>query len=129
MKIPNFHYNHSCQTSFHCSNVTFVFMMGIRFLHISVEPVTTSLITWNLILIALILKSHKSFQSFLDFAVSMVLLLSTLTVKDPYKVHSEGIVGWIECRIWNTKFFLWGLFYSSTFNIIVLTIERSVKGN
>ena len=64
------------------------------------------------------------FQSLLDFAVSMILLLSTLTVRDPYRVHSDGIAGWIECRIWNTKFFLWGLFVSSTWNIVVLTIER-----
>ena len=34
MKILNFHYSHSCQTCFRCRNVTFVFVMGNRFLHI-----------------------------------------------------------------------------------------------
>ena len=64
------------------------------------------------------------FQSLLDFSVSVVLLLSTLTVKDPYKVHNGGILGWMECRMWNTKFLLWGLFVSSTWNIVLLTFER-----
>ena len=35
----NFHYNNSCQNSFCCCNVIFVFMMGNRFLHIYVEAV------------------------------------------------------------------------------------------
>ena len=60
----------------------------------------------------------------IDFAVSVVLLTSTITVKDPYKVHNVGILGWIECRVWNTKLLLWGLFTSSTWNIVVLTFER-----
>ena len=63
------------------------------------------------------------FQSLLDFAVSVFLLLSTLTMKNRYKVHSQGIVAWIECRIWNSKLFLWVFFVSSTWNTVVLTIE------
>ena len=39
MKIPNFRYKHSCQTSFHCCNVAFVFVMGNQFLHIYVEVI------------------------------------------------------------------------------------------
>ena len=69
---------------------------------------------------------HLIFQSLLDFVVSVVLLLSTVTVKDPYKVYNEGILGWMECRMWNTKFLLWGLFTSSTWNIVALTFERFV---
>ena len=66
-------------------------------------------------------------QSLLDFAVSVILLLSTLTVKDPYKIHNDGIIGWMECRMWNTKFLLWGLFISSTWNIVALTFERFIS--
>ena len=39
MKMSNFHYNYCHQTSFHCSNVTFVFVMGYQILHIYVEVV------------------------------------------------------------------------------------------
>ena len=65
-----------------------------------------------------------TFQSLIDFAVSLVLLLSTLTVRDPYLIHNDGVLGWMECRMWNTKFLLWGLFKSSTWNLFVLTFER-----
>ena len=64
------------------------------------------------------------FQSLIDFAVSMVLLLSTLTVRDPYIIHNDGVLAWVECRMWNSKFLLWGLFKSSTWNLVVLTFER-----
>ena len=65
-------------------------------------------------------------KSILDFAVSIVLLLLTLTVEDSYKVKNNGVLGWIECRLWNTEFLLWGLFGSSTWNIVLLTLERFV---
>ena len=29
--------------------------------------------------------------------------------------------------MWNTKFLLWGLFKSSTWNLVVLTFERELK--
>ena len=74
-----------------------------------------------------LMKRYNEFQSFLDFAVSLMLLLSTLTIKDRYKVHSTGIAAWIECRIWNSNLFLWAFLFSSTWNIVVLTIERSVQ--
>ena len=64
------------------------------------------------------------FQSFLDFSASFILLLLTITVRDAYSVHSSGILGSVECRLWNTEFILWGLFLCSTWNIVSLTFER-----
>ena len=55
---------------------------------------------------------------------STVLLLTTLTIRDTYSLHNDGILGTIECVMWNTKFMLWGLFASSTWNIVALTFER-----
>ena len=66
------------------------------------------------------------FQSILDFSASSLLLLVTVTVRDAYLIHSSGIFGSIECRLWNTEFLLWGLFLSSTWNIVSLTFERSM---
>ena len=65
-----------------------------------------------------------TFQSLLDFAVSVILLLKTLTVKDTHFIHSSGLRGEIECRLWNTELFLWGLFDSSIWNLVQITIER-----
>ena len=39
MKMLNFHYIHSHQTCFHYCYITFVFVMGNRFLHIYLESV------------------------------------------------------------------------------------------
>ena len=58
-------------------------------------------------------------KSLLDLAASIVLLLVALTVKDYY-------MGWIECLLWNSEFLLWGLYGSSTWNIVILTVERFV---
>ena len=55
---------------------------------------------------------------------STVLLLITLTISDAYSLYNDGILGTIECVMWNTKFLMWGLFLSSTINIVAVTIER-----
>ena len=57
-------------------------------------------------------------------AASVVLLLSTLTIKDPYQVRNTGILASLECRLWNTEFLLWSFFIASTYNMLMMTIER-----
>ena len=64
------------------------------------------------------------FQSSIDVAASVVLLLSTLTIKDPYQVLNSGILASLECRLWNTEFLLWSLFIASTYHMIMMTVER-----
>ena len=68
--------------------------------------------------------SISFFQSSIDVAASVVLLLSTLTIKDPYQVWNTGILASLECRLWNTEFLLWSLFISSTYHMIMMTVER-----
>ena len=65
-----------------------------------------------------------SMQSILDLAVSLVLLLITLSIKDTYSTRNTGILGIIECTMWNNQFLLWALFVSSTWNIVTMTFER-----
>ena len=55
---------------------------------------------------------------------STVLLLITLTITDVYSLYNDGILGVIECTMWNSKFLMWGFFLSSTINIVAVTIER-----
>ena len=66
------------------------------------------------------------FQSFLDMSASTILLLNSLTIRDAYSLYNDGLVGTIECILWNSKFLMWGLFFSSTINIVAVTIERLV---
>ena len=68
--------------------------------------------------------NHFSFQSSIDVTTSVVLLLSTLTIKDPYQVRNTGILASLECRLWNTEFLLWSLFITSTYHMIMMTVER-----
>ena len=69
-------------------------------------------------------KSVFSFQSSIDVSASVVLLLSTLTIKDPYQVRNTGVLASLECRLWNTEFLLWSLFIASTYHMIMMTVER-----
>ena len=74
-------------------------------------------------------QNRVSLQSVIDFAGSVILLISGLTLQDTSKVHSHGILGELECRLWNSGFLLWALFCASTWNIVAMTIERYVYLN
>ena len=64
------------------------------------------------------------FQSLFDFMVSAILCLSKLTTKNIYGVYNVGILGELECRLWNTQLFLWSSFFCSTWNLVSMTYER-----
>ena len=65
-----------------------------------------------------------SLQSFLDLFVSMLLLVITVTIHDMYMVRSSGILGIVECYMWNSQIFLWAGFVASSWNIVSMTFER-----
>ena len=65
-------------------------------------------------------------QSIIDLAVSADLLSTALSIKDTYSTRNSGILGFIECTMWNNQFLLWALFVSSTWNIVTMTFERWV---
>ena len=72
---------------------------------------------------------NEMFQSLIDLVVSVILLTSTLTVTDTHSLYNDGILGEIECRLWNTQMFLWGFLTSSTWNMVSLTFERYIFTN
>ncbi len=61
-------------------------------------------------------------QSCIDAVVSILLIgISTLTTSDvPY----QGIGGDIYCLLWISRTFLFGFLLSSTYNLMILTLER-----
>ena len=64
------------------------------------------------------------FQSSIDLVCSLILLLTTLTRKDTYYTVNDGVLGDLECGLWNTRVFLWGTLLASTWNLVCLTVER-----
>ena len=64
------------------------------------------------------------FQSSADLFCSLLLLLITQTLKDYYRVTANGTLGYLECSMWNNTMFLWGGLYTSTWNLVCLTVER-----
>ncbi len=62
-------------------------------------------------------------QSTIDLLVSLFLILTTVYQDKEGRVLS-GTSGQAYCRLWLTKMPLWGLLVSSTYNLVVLTVER-----
>ena len=54
-----------------------------------------------------------------------MLLLGFTTVSDN-KIDFAGFRADALCKLWYTKLFLWSLLVSSTWNLVILTIERWV---
>ena len=63
-------------------------------------------------------------QSLLDMAAACFLLISQLT--DDISWTRTYMQAYIFCRLWLSKFILWGCFIASTYNFMVVTMERYV---
>ena len=55
---------------------------------------------------------------------SWILLINSLILTDVKNTRADGILGYLECIIFNTGFLLWGGLVTSTWNLVCLTIER-----
>ena len=64
------------------------------------------------------------FQSWADLFCSFMLLLESLTIKDQGHIKGDGLLGNLECSLWNSGFLLWGGLVTSTWNLVCLTVER-----
>ena len=74
---------------------------------------------------------HKTFtnttilnQSCIDFIASLLVILAT-TTRTPV-IDLSGITGDVFCKLWPSDLPLWTLLSSSSYALIVLTIERYV---
>ena len=61
-------------------------------------------------------------QSVIDSLIALFLILTTMFEDDGrvYRTLADDIF----CKMWLTKLWLWGLFVSSTYNLLALTLER-----
>ncbi len=66
-------------------------------------------------------------QSCLDFVCSLSLLLTSVTVRDDSRLSSSGVLAELECKLWNSKPFLFGPMVSSTYNLVLFSVERQVN--
>ena len=46
------------------------------------------------------------------------------TIKDQGHTNTKGILGDLECSVWNGGLFLWAGMVTSTWNLVCLTVER-----
>ena len=66
-------------------------------------------------------------QNIIDCLSSFLLIYQT-TSSFAMPILVEGqLVSEIYCRLWHSGWLHWGLFISSTYNVVVLTIERYLK--
>ena len=70
--------------------------------------------------------SSSLLQSVLDLVISLVFLLFILFNKPNDVMDNSGILGFLECMFWKSQFFFWTFSVASTYNIVTMTIERSV---
>ena len=61
-------------------------------------------------------------QSIIDFFAAMVMVLSQFT--DNITWVPEGLPAHYFCKLWLSKTLLWGAFTTSTFNLVIMTLER-----
>ena len=44
-------------------------------------------------------------------------------------MDNSGLAGFLECMFWESQFFFWTFSVSSTYNIVTMTVERSIVLN
>ena len=66
------------------------------------------------------------YQSLIDGMAALFVMISSY-IKYDTVLNINSSLHDIYCRIWMTKFPMWGLFAASNFNLVILTIERYVN--
>ena len=61
-------------------------------------------------------------QSAVDLCVAITLVSSAYISGN--SVPSSGVAGEMYCKLWLTKFLLWGFLVNSTYNLVIMTMER-----
>ena len=66
-------------------------------------------------------------QSIIDAVSSLIMTAQATSLVKNSKFFEGQIMSEIYCRLWYSQTILWGCYVSSTYNIVVLTIERYLK--
>jgi hypothetical protein len=65
-------------------------------------------------------------QSTIDFMAAIMMILTSLLPVNGTGMNRDSVYDQFICRIWLTNFPLWSLLISSTYSILVLSLERYV---
>ena len=66
-------------------------------------------------------------QNIIDCLSSLLLTCQTISLFSMPILVEGQLVSEMYCRLWQTGWLYWSLFVSSTYNVVVLTIERYLK--
>ena len=67
-----------------------------------------------------------SSQAMIDCLTSFVLVADTFNILYPSQPPRNIVMGYLYCCLWNSNLLLFGLFNMSTWNLVAISIERSV---
>ena len=65
-------------------------------------------------------------QSVIDMLASFMLLLTAVVEVDGTRMSRDSVWDQFVCFIWLTRFPLWSLIFTSTYGIILMTLDRYV---
>jgi hypothetical protein len=68
-------------------------------------------------------------QSVIDAASSLFVIAQQTTNYFKIPVYAGQPASEVYCRVWRAQTIMWGLYVSSTYNLVALTIERYFKVN
>jgi hypothetical protein len=68
-------------------------------------------------------------QSVIDAASSLFVIAQQTTNYFKIPVYAGQPASEVYCRVWRSQTFMWGLYVSSTYNLVALTAERYLKVN
>ena len=63
-------------------------------------------------------------QSVLDMCASFFTLLTAVVEVDGTRMSRDSIYDQFVCRMWLTRVPLWSFLFTSTYNILLMTMER-----
>ena len=116
----------------HLLSSGYIVIMGVRFAILFVCFNIHIVYTVNrpLLLLSSSVKMRKATtnvlianQSGIDFSASMFIVLCTF-IRDVNTIPGGRIAREIFCRMWATNMPIWGLFVSSSYNLVCITMER-----
>ncbi|XP_022099842.1 uncharacterized protein LOC110984209 [Acanthaster planci] len=64
-------------------------------------------------------------QSTIDLIGVMVFFAARVIFHPAYvEVPSDPIARVVYCKVWYTEYFLWSMYYTSTFNLVLIAVQR-----
>ena len=125
---------HTTVNNYRPSQTDSDFILALRVMNIIIGVVGLLANTFVVVVIVCCTKMHKQIanlfvvnQSIIDATSSLFLIAQIASQFKAVKLVEGELGSEVYCRLWKVQTFLWGFMTSSTYNLIVLTIERYLK--